>query len=352
MMQVECSKKLHQGESIRIETYGDLGFMALGNKGRYLTEIMVFISQATCVIAYLIFIGQNLSSVFITSIQIRPTTFIFFVVLPLEFALSFIRSFTSLAPFSIFADACNALAVVIVLKDEMGVINGFSEKVAEANAFDGIWGIPFAAGIAVFCFDGFTMTLPLESSMADRKLHRRVLSLAFLGITIVYVFFGFLGYIAYGDDTQDIVTLNLPNDWSSITVKIGLCVGLAFTFPIVMHPIYDMAEMRLKSRVWFIKICEQLHGAEWAGVHILRMLLLVSMAMTASFIPGFGAFISFTGSTVCALLAFVFPAAFHLRFLGPSLNMWRKVLDWIILSMGLVFAIYGSLVAVFGNSMV
>lgn len=48
-----------------------------------------------------------------------------------------------------------------------------------------------------------------------------MLAQAFLAITFTYVFFGTFGYLAYGDETKDIITLNLPNNWSAAAVKVG-----------------------------------------------------------------------------------------------------------------------------------
>jgi proton-coupled amino acid transporter len=78
--------------------------------------------------------------------------------------------------------------------------------------------IPFAFGVAVFCFEGFSMTLALESSMAERGKFRWVLSQAVVGIICVYSCFGVCGYLAYGEATKDIITLNLPN---SSAVKVS-----------------------------------------------------------------------------------------------------------------------------------
>jgi proton-coupled amino acid transporter len=38
----------------------------------------------------------------------------------------------------------------------------------------------------------------------------------------VYVCFGACGYLAYGDATKDIITLNLPTTWSTAAVKVSL----------------------------------------------------------------------------------------------------------------------------------
>ncbi|PKU81566.1 amino acid transporter ANT1-like [Dendrobium catenatum] len=346
LLLIQCRDRLEEHEDeeindeVHIQSYGDLGAKVFGTTGRYLTELLVLTSQAGSAVAYLVFIGQNLSSLFTKANQslVSPTVFIFFLLLPLEIILSFIRSLSSIAPFSAFADACNVLAMAIVIKEEIQMFNRFSW---ERSAFNGTWGLPFAGGVAVFCFDGFSMTLPLEASMADRRKFRWVLLVAFMAITTVYISFGIFGYLAYGDETKDIITLNLPNDWSAIAVKVGLCIALAFTFPIILHPIYEIIEMKLASSGWSQKLCCNAHG-ERLGLHGARMLVLLIITTVASCIPGFGAFISLVGSTVSAMLAFVLPATFHLLLLGSKLKLWQRAVDYLILIVGIAFAGYGT----------
>ena len=57
------------------------------------------------------------------------------------------------------------------------------------------------------------------------------------------------GYAAFGEHTRDIITLNLPEDWSTVAVKLSLCVGLLFTFPVMMVPVYEILERSLQSKV-------------------------------------------------------------------------------------------------------
>ncbi|KAK8949991.1 hypothetical protein KSP40_PGU016822 [Platanthera guangdongensis] len=202
-------------------------------------------------------------------------------------------------------------------------------------------GVSLCRGMAVFCFEGFSMTLSLEASMADKKKYRWVLLMAFIAITLIYVSFGIFGYLAYGDETKDIITLNLPNNLSAIATKVGLCIALAFTFPIMMHPIYEIVEMKLASIGWFQKLRCIARG-ERLVVQGARMLVLLILSTTASSIPGFGSFISLVGSTLCALLSFVLPATFHLLLMGSNLKIWQRAVDYIILLIGLVFAGYGT----------
>ncbi|KAL1204718.1 Amino acid transporter ANT1 [Cardamine amara subsp. amara] len=322
LLLIQCRDKLESEEGKEeSKTYGDLGFKCMGTKGR------------------------NMSSIF-KSYGLSMVSFILILV-PIEVGLSWITSLSALSPFSIFADVCNIIAMCFVVKENVEmVIEGdfsFSDRTAISST---IGGLPFAGGVAVFCFEGFAMTLALEGSMKDREAFPKLLAKVLAGITFVYVLFGFCGYMAYGDQTKDIITLNLPNNWSAIAVQIGLCVGLTFTFPIMVHPLNEIIEQKLKRMDWFQKHrheCSNEAGSVSKYVIFMtRTLLVVGLAAIASLVPGFGTFASLVGSTLCALISFVLPASYHLMLLGPSLNVWNKSVDVFIVICGLLFAVYGT----------
>lgn len=219
-LQVLCRDKLAaEGASVEAKTYGDLGYKSFGTFGRYLTEFLILVAQSGGSVAYLVFIGQNLQSIF-HEFGLAVASFIFLLV-PVEIGLSWIGSLSALAPFSIFADVCNVIAMGIVVKEDvLQVVRGefsFEQRTAITS---NLGGLPFAGGMAVFCFEGFGMTLALENSMQDRAKFPRLLAQTFGGITLVYTLFGFFGYMAYGDETRDIVTLSLPRNWSSLAVQV------------------------------------------------------------------------------------------------------------------------------------
>ncbi|KAG2305817.1 hypothetical protein Bca4012_085393 [Brassica carinata] len=348
LLLIQCRDKLESEEGQEdSKTYGDLGFKCMGTNGRYLTEFLIFTAQCGGSVAYLVFIGRNLSSIF-SSYGLNMVSFILILV-PIEVALSWITSLSALSPFSIFADICNIIAMCFVVKENVEMVVGgdfsFGDRTAIAST---VGGLPFAGGVAVFCFEGFAMTLALEGSMREREAFPKLLGKVLAGITFVYVLFGFCGYMAYGDDTKDIITLNLPNNWSAIAVQIGLCVGLTFTFPIMVHPLNEIIEQKLKRIECLQKHHhQQQYSNETSSVSryvifTTRMLLVVGLAAIASLVPGFGTFASLVGSTVCALISFVLPASYHLTLLGPSLNLWNKSVDVFIVICGLLFAVYGT----------
>lgn len=57
--------------------------------------------------------------------------------------------------------------------------------------------------------------MPLENNMKTPKNFLGlcgVLNQGMAGVTLIYIFLGFLGYLRYGDQTQGSITLNLPQE--------------------------------------------------------------------------------------------------------------------------------------------
>ncbi|CAD6207301.1 unnamed protein product [Miscanthus lutarioriparius] len=294
-------------------TYGDLGERCFGRIGRHFTEATIILSQTGGTVAYLVFIGQNVSSVFATEDghgPLTPATVVLALLLPVQAALSLVRSLSSLGQFSILADACTVLAVATVVKQDLQLLAARGEQPFQGrDAVAGLWGVAFAAGFSVFCFEGFCMTLALEASMADRSRFRSVLLQAITGVTAVYVV---------------------------------LCIALALTFPVMMHPIHEIVEARLLAPGgWLRKRCHVGGAMERAALHASRVAVLVALSAISCFVPAFGSFASFVGSTVCALLSFVLPALFHLRVVGHAAGAAQRAVDWAILLFGLAFAAHG-----------
>ncbi|KAJ7295639.1 hypothetical protein O6H91_09G091800 [Diphasiastrum complanatum] len=339
MLLVKCRDKLLSKGYGNVLTYGDLGYYAYGEVGRQSVDIVMIISQCSCCVAYLIFIGHNLASIF----SGPPSLYSLFIcgLIPFEILLAFVRSLAALAPFSIFADVCNLLAMAIVIKDDFHVMKDFNK----VKAFTGWNSMPFALGVALYCFEGFGMTLPLEASLKEPQKFGQVLGLAFASITILYLGFGFSGYLAFGETTLDIITLNLPNDWSIIAVKVGLCVALFFTFPVMMHPVYEIFERKLMISGWFQKNVIPSPMRNTLVLNGLRSMLILITVFLAVCIPGFGAFISLVGGTVCAMLAFVFPATFHLTIFRGSISSWQATVDLSLIMFGALFTLYSTSIA-------
>lgn len=79
--------------------------------------------------------------------------------------------------------------------------------------------------------DAMTTRAHIHRPPEHRKSFPKIFSLALFVITGLYIFFGASGYVSFGDETEEIITLNLPPGLFPHIVKACLCFSLFFTFP-------------------------------------------------------------------------------------------------------------------------
>ncbi|KAK7096982.1 hypothetical protein V1264_004024 [Littorina saxatilis] len=110
-----------------------------------------------------------------------------------------------------------------------------------------IKGFPFFLAIAIYCYEGAGMILALESSIKEevRYKFKRFFITAMFVVTTLYITFGTCGYLSFGPETKSIITLNLPKGTGldfGMMVKSCLCLGIFFTYPVMMFPVIKILE--------------------------------------------------------------------------------------------------------------
>ncbi|ESQ45983.1 hypothetical protein EUTSA_v10000183mg [Eutrema salsugineum] len=314
-----------------IGSFGDLGFAACGPLGRFLVDILIILSQAGFCVGYLIFIGTTLANLFNPAVNLRhlmmsssPKSLYIWGCFPFQLGLNSIKTLTHLAPLSIFADVVDLGAMAVVIVEDVKIT---MEQRPDVVAFGGMSVFFYGMGVAVYAFEIVGMVLPLESEMKDKHKFGNVLALTMLFIALLYGAFGVLGYMAFGEETMDIITANLGPGLVSILVQLGLCINLFFTFPLMMNPVYEIVERRF-----------------WSGMYCvwLRWLLVLAVTLVALLVPNFADFLSLVGSSVCCALGFVLPALFHLMVFKDEIGWKQRALDVGIVLLGLVLAVSGT----------
>ncbi|GLT39358.1 hypothetical protein SLA2020_135550 [Shorea laevis] len=328
MLLVHTRRRLesHQGFS-KINSFGDLGFAVCGPIGRGAVDAMIVLSQAGFCVSYLIFIANTLAFVFSLDHKIlglSPKALYLWGCFPFQLGLTSIPTLTMLAPLSIFADVVDLGAMGVVMVED---VLSFLKNRPVLQAFGGFSVFFYGLGVAVYSFEGIGMVLPLELEAKHKDKFGRVLAYSMAFISLLYGGFGILGYLAFGEETNDIITTNLGTGWISIVVQLGLCINLFFTFPLMMNPVYEVAERRFCDSRFCL----------W-----LRWVIVLVVSLVALLVPNFADFLSLVGSSVCCVLGFVLPAAFHLIVFKDQLSFKVLTLDVIIVILGLVMAVSGT----------
>ncbi|CAN1156566.1 Amino acid transporter AVT3C [Linum perenne] len=337
------------GDFPLINSFGDLGFAVCGSLGRLFVDITIVLSQTGFCVGYLIFICNTMDNLFNSSssppshvsshaalsakfLGISAKSLFVWACFPFQLGLNSIATLTHLAPLSIFADVVDLAAMgVVMVKDVMIMAN----NIPEVKAFGSLSVFFYGMGVAVYAFEGIGMVLPLESEAKNKDKFGRNLAFAMGFITVIYGAFGALGYLAFGNETKDIITANLGAGLISTLVQLGLCINLFFTFPLMMNPVYEIVERRFRKGRYCM----------W-----MRWLLVFIVSLVALLIPNFTDFLSLMGSSVCCGLGFVLPAVFHLLVFKEEIGWGGWMIDVGIMGIGVVLGVSGtwcSLVEIF-----
>lgn len=342
MLLVHTRRKLESVNGYsKITSFGDLGFCVCGSIGRLCVDFMIILSQAGFCVSYMIFISNTFAHLFNsassqaqTFMGLTPKKWYIWGCLPFQLGLNSIPTLTHLAPMSIFADVVQLGAMGVVMGKDAVII---AENRPVVQAFGG-WSVFFyCVGVSVYSFEGIGMVLPLESETRNKKSYGLVLGLAMGLISVLYAIFGVMGYLAFGNETRDIITTNIGTGFLSTVVQLGLCINLFFSCPLMMNPVYEVLERRLTQGSYSL----------WS-----RWLMILVVALVALLVPNFADFLSLVGSSVCVALGFVFPALFHFLVFKDEAGLGKLVLDGAIVVIGIILGVSGtwtSLSEIFGT---
>lgn len=168
-------------------------------------------------------------------------------------------------------------------------------------------------------------------------------------ITSSLAVFGICGYVAFGENIQDVITLNLPNDGLlSIAVTFGLMISVFFTYPFAMFPLTEVFDTYLRS-VKFSNVDREkwFHGrARYHMENAIRIFVVIMSAIVA--IVGqkaFGLALSIVGGLGGSCLAFIFPTLIHLRICWKSMRWYRYIISAGIVLFGILAAVLTTLLA-------
>jgi len=149
------------------------------------------------------------------------------------------------------------------------------------------------------------------------------------------------GYLSYGPETNEIITLNLPSNEGfnfAILVKICLCFSLFFTYPIMLFPVTSILEKKME-------ISQSSSAAKF-----LRLLIVLLTGLIVLKVPNFGQLMALVGASCCTLLAYIMPALCHLVLFRRDTDQSGRLLDYTLLFLGISGALIGTIDAAIGFS--
>ncbi|KAF7551310.1 hypothetical protein G7Z17_g5095 [Cylindrodendrum hubeiense] len=325
--------------------YGELGASIVGPRFRNLILASIAISQLGFVCAGLIFSAENLKSFLDAATQGDrsfgvgvPTLIAAQLVLLVPLAL--IRNISKLGPVALLADAFILIGLSYIWYFDVSTLarDGMEPSVRLFNPSD----YTLTIGSAIFTFEGIGLILPIQSSMKKPEQFPNLLYFVMFLITIIFTSVGALCYATFGENTKIQIMSNFPQD-SPIVNAVQFLYSMAVLAgdPVQLFPAARIIETSIFG--------ERATGKKSAAIKWKKNALRTALVGLCAVVSIVGAsdldkFVALIGSFACVPLVYIYPAYLHYK--GAAEKTWVKMLDIVLIVVGLIGMFYTTMVTV------
>lgn len=362
-------------------TFGDVAYRVGGKFAEHFIVASVILTQFGYCVGYFIFLSQTLHDVVGSS---APVPLFILVPFPILSAMALLVSIRALGPFSAFANGallCGFVAVVTFILQHFN----WTPTSVPLSSF------PMFFGQMTAAIEGIGLVIPLEASMRSRKDFALILRIALIALTLILMTVGVLGFATFGKDTRSIILLNFGASPIVVAVKVVLMVGILFTYPLQIVPVFEFAERIILGQPTANSQSQQNEGAttqrqsdtnedsspdlgkfqimdvdeqdsgqyndegegESEGMFLrekgriaVRLGVVTLTAITAVLAgTSFGVFNALVGSLGASMLAYTAPAILHTIAFRERLSVGTKTKNVLIALFGVFGAIAGTMSA-------
>jgi len=320
-------------------SYADLA-RALGTRGPAVITFMLVASQFGFVCAEQVYVAKNL----LVCLQpfwpwLRQWHLLLLCQLVLV-PMSWVRKLEFFAVTNLVGDAFILVCVLCLLAFGAGRA-GSRGPAPGLEPWGDAGGIALFFGTCVYCYEGINVVLPIYESHGRKENFHRLFLAVLLSITGLFICFGLLWYGTFGQEVAAVATLNLPAGSAGLNVISPLyAVAALLTTPVIFFPIAQVLEPQLLPQsAW-----QNVRARRWTKNALRAALMLLSSWVAAVGGQQFMNFLAIIGGFCCGPLAFVFPAALHLRICEA--RGAARLLDCLALGAGLGITVLSTATAV------
>lgn len=331
---VQNDVKSHAQESPEI---ADLGLgpydaavaRVYGVPGQILCAICIFLGQYATGVAYVDVIAENVQS-FFPGQDIRLSILMSLGLL--LFGLSCLKTLEGISILSLLALMTYGFIYAGLINDSLSIFSeiGFdpsSVMMKSRNANFGAW-----FGISQFAFGGFPIVMIVYEDMAEPQHVIKVTAWVFMLTWAMCSAFAVLGYLCYGEMTEDIVYLNFESALFRTGSNIAICTILVLSYVLQMFPCYTCMEHFCEAR----KPLDQLHYT------IVRALVVGSTILVAYLVPSMAVVLDVLGGVAGALTSFVLPALVYMS-VATHIRMMERMACWVMVVLGCIGGVQSTL---------
>ncbi|GAA5814999.1 hypothetical protein MFLAVUS_008503 [Mucor flavus] len=321
-------------------SFGDIGGVLFGKTMRMLVLVAITTSQIGFVCAYMVFVAQSLQALIEAISNCETAVPLYYLILVQIFMfvpLAMIRKIQKLSIFALIADAFILVGLVYLYYYDFLTLA--LHGVGKVEWFINPASFPMFIGTAVFTFEGVGLIIPITESMKEPKKFPKVLAWTMLFITLLFISLGLLSYLAFGEDVQTVVLLNLPATPLVNTIQGLYALAICLSIPLQLFPAIRIVETGL-----FSKSGKNDPLVKWQKNVFRFAAVLVCAGVAIAGSADLDKFVSLIGSLFCIPLCFLFPPLFHLKAVAST---WKqKSIDISIITFGTVCMLYTTYITI------
>ena len=211
---------------------------------------------------------------------------------------------------------------------------------------------PVSLGIVVFSYTSQIFLPSLEGSMIDKREFHMMLDWSHIAAAAFKGFFAYVGFLTFAEQTQEVITNNLPTRGFKALVNLTLVGKALLSYPLPYFAAASLLEKAyFKSKPTeanpsgegdqpFPSIYERDGEYRVWGVACRVALVLVTLLFAIS-IPHFALLMGLIGSFTGTMLSFIWPCYFHMKLKWDQMETHSKVWEVFIICTGVVCGIIG-----------
>lgn len=338
---VDCLyEKGKDGEMMRVRTsYGDIAEEVFGKRvGKPIVNIAQVIELLMTCILYVLLCGDLLKGSF--PVKSMPlSAWISLSTIPLLFC-AFLKTMRRVSWLSLWCSVAHIFINLIIIIYCLTLVKQWQPRAVKIKP--DIWTVPISLGIIVFSYTSQIFLPTLEGKMVKRKKFSCMMHWTHIAAALFKAGFSYIGYITWGEDTEEVITNNLPTALK-IVVNVILVVKALFSYPLPYFAAVEIIEtsfFQSQTKTMFPTCYRDDMSIKWWGIG-LRLILVMFTMLMAIFIPHFAILMGLIGSFTGTMLSFVWPCIFHLYIKRNSLPWYIKVWDVVIILLGVLCGAMG-----------
>jgi len=254
------------------------------------------------------------------------------VVLP----TSWFRDLSVLSYVSVLGLFASLFLLGVVVSD--GIVSDLItfEDFRDTDFFKSWANIPLCFGLISFGFAGHAVFPNIYASMKKPQQYNVMLDTTYTFVMLAYGLMAVVGYIQYGDDTEQQVTLNLPDGTIARIATALIVVNPITKFSLTLNPIALGIEELVVIERKYLRVLFRV---------AVRSFLVGSSLVVAMVVPYFALVVSFIGAFMSMAVSAVFPSMCYMKLFQGRLRWYETVWNIIIIVVGIFCAISGTYVA-------